>query len=443
MLGRKPEMKHRRYRCQVCGKEDRKGRLIGHVLKYHIPMDRVPFSCSLCNFRCTDKKTLVNHLNSYQRHKDEVLRSGVTNLASVLNRAENPVNAEAMILPVLLGTDLPDLDFGDIDSSIFDPQDPEVPVLPDWLATSDMPTPPGQLHTPNQNSNRGFLSVQKSLTLPAVISTPVNAVKSPFLMKPQNCASSATVVASTQSTLSLASWTQGFAASATSSQHITPPVLTFDTQLSLPACNKLPSNYVTASSTTSILPSFVQSTTLLPTLPNLAQAPAVIEPATFPQNSTPDHRITVSSAKNTPLQDEAVYVLSDLLDGSYTSDPLFQEGRRLGSSPPKEKPTTSCSTSSQTVKTPPSDDKLNNILMAIHSNGRELHAVNRNLRSVLEELRNIHGAFASLERTCARRNNYDRPPPLPARSRSPNNRKHNSSAEKENMKSVVKKVKRN
>jgi hypothetical protein len=93
MLGRKPEMKHRRYRCQVSGKEDRKGRLIGHVLKNHIPMDRVPFSCSLCYFRCTDKKTLVNHLNSYQMHKDEVLRSGVTNLASVLNRAENPVNA--------------------------------------------------------------------------------------------------------------------------------------------------------------------------------------------------------------------------------------------------------------------------------------------------------------------------------------------------------------
>jgi hypothetical protein len=166
-----------------------------------------------------------------------------------------------------------------------------------------------------RGTNRGFLSVQNSLTPPAVISTPVNAVRnahSPFLMKPQKCASSATVVASTKATLPLASWTQRFAASATFSQHITPPVMTFDTQLSIPACNKLPSNYVTASSTTFILPSCVSRTTMLPTLPNLAQTPAAIEPTTFPQNSTLDHRITVSSAKNTTLQDEAVYVLSDL-----------------------------------------------------------------------------------------------------------------------------------
>ena len=141
MLGRRSDLKHRRYKWQVCGKEDRKGRLIDQVLKYHVPMDRVPFSCSLCNFRCTDKKTLVSHLNNYQRHKEEVLRSGITDTSSVLSRAENPINVELMIHLVESRNEVPDLEFGDFDPTIFEQQDQEEPVLPDWLAVSDIQPP--------------------------------------------------------------------------------------------------------------------------------------------------------------------------------------------------------------------------------------------------------------------------------------------------------------
>ncbi|KAH3867911.1 hypothetical protein DPMN_031048 [Dreissena polymorpha] len=49
----------RRYRCKKCGKTNRKGRLIGHILKHHVPMDQAPFSCGLCNFRCTEVADLT------------------------------------------------------------------------------------------------------------------------------------------------------------------------------------------------------------------------------------------------------------------------------------------------------------------------------------------------------------------------------------------------
>ena len=100
MLAKKTVEKHRRYKCKLCGKEDRKGRILDHVLKYHIPMDRVPFSCSLCNFRCMDKATLIGHINQYQRHREEAAKLGVSNLSQVLNRSSNPIDASTLICAV-------------------------------------------------------------------------------------------------------------------------------------------------------------------------------------------------------------------------------------------------------------------------------------------------------------------------------------------------------
>ncbi|KAH3786980.1 hypothetical protein DPMN_165099 [Dreissena polymorpha] len=60
--------KRKSWRCKNCSKKDRKGRLMGHILKHHVVFDRVPFSCNLCSFRCNDKNTLVDHLKNYKRH---------------------------------------------------------------------------------------------------------------------------------------------------------------------------------------------------------------------------------------------------------------------------------------------------------------------------------------------------------------------------------------
>ena len=61
--------KGRAYRCKRCGKVDRKGRLMGDVLKDHVPIDRVPFYCAYFSFRCQEKSTLLDHMKNYKRHR--------------------------------------------------------------------------------------------------------------------------------------------------------------------------------------------------------------------------------------------------------------------------------------------------------------------------------------------------------------------------------------
>ncbi|XP_060551564.1 uncharacterized protein LOC132713111 [Ruditapes philippinarum] len=80
----------RAYKCVRCGKVDRKGRMVSHVLKHHVPFDRVPYSCSFCSFRCTDKKSLLDHIKKYSRHRDEETRFGQPDYSKILKMAENP-----------------------------------------------------------------------------------------------------------------------------------------------------------------------------------------------------------------------------------------------------------------------------------------------------------------------------------------------------------------
>ncbi len=133
------------YQCLGCSKTDRKGRLIAHILKCHVPMDQVPFSCSLCNFRCQDPVDLTNHLTYYKRHRDEAAkRGGKVDLARVLKRSEKPVDVTRFLRAATSGRGD---DSGDEDGTIFEEQE-EAPVLPSWLAAAcpvartSMVTPP-------------------------------------------------------------------------------------------------------------------------------------------------------------------------------------------------------------------------------------------------------------------------------------------------------------
>ena len=63
-------------------------------------MDRIPYVCSLCNFRCTDKATLLNHVTQYQRHRTEVLRLGITDQSTVLQKSQNPIDPHTFMYAV-------------------------------------------------------------------------------------------------------------------------------------------------------------------------------------------------------------------------------------------------------------------------------------------------------------------------------------------------------
>ena len=45
-----------------------KVRMEAHIYKKHVAPSRVPFRCTLCQFRCTDKETLHYHVKHYAPH---------------------------------------------------------------------------------------------------------------------------------------------------------------------------------------------------------------------------------------------------------------------------------------------------------------------------------------------------------------------------------------
>ena len=140
---------HHRYKCKVCGKVDRRGRTVAHILKKHVSLDRVPYSCSLCNFRCTEKKDLHGHLERYARHVEEMSRTGITDLTQVLNQSPNPIQVEELMVD--LDTEKTTTTTTE-DTSIFESQENLDPVLPSWLTdfvSEKIPTPTRVIHIPS------------------------------------------------------------------------------------------------------------------------------------------------------------------------------------------------------------------------------------------------------------------------------------------------------
>lgn len=86
------------YRCLVCKRVDRRARLIGHVLKNHISLDRAPFGCRMCNFRCTEKEDLASHVEYYARHKEEAKRIGGNRSKALLTQSTNPIHPHTLIV---------------------------------------------------------------------------------------------------------------------------------------------------------------------------------------------------------------------------------------------------------------------------------------------------------------------------------------------------------
>lgn len=82
------------YVCRICLAEgssvvDRKGRMISHIMKQHIPLDEVPFYCSLCLFRATDQKSLMAHVQNYSRHVKLARDLGITTDHSIYLHASS------------------------------------------------------------------------------------------------------------------------------------------------------------------------------------------------------------------------------------------------------------------------------------------------------------------------------------------------------------------
>ena len=61
-------------RCNTCLADENKvvilekGRMEAHIYKEHVAPARVPFRCTVCQFRCQDKRTLQDHVTNYKPH---------------------------------------------------------------------------------------------------------------------------------------------------------------------------------------------------------------------------------------------------------------------------------------------------------------------------------------------------------------------------------------
>ena len=451
MLAKKTAEKHRRYKCKLCGKEDRKGRILGHVLKYHIPMDRVPFSCSLCNFRCTDKATLVGHINQYQRHREEAAKLGVSNLSQILNRSSNPIDASTLISAV--DSSYPTVDLDGLDLSIFEAQEPVEPTLPDWLEGFELPcvsTAETQVPTVPESWGSTTMSVLPKgpvKTTPLLLGSPLNFGNSLQRHSSNICVPAITCATpfSTKPRMPAMPATTSLAALETPQLGV-PSMPQFQSPIEGPASVLHPQGTVACQKDLN------------------PKASVTASLATVPARATSTPSVVPSSAA-TPLQDERYLVFDSPLDQSYVSDPLYLEGQTV-----EQRLTIGSKNNSQTVEktapvmppircsSPPAhrdsqagaqdrqEKLLSDILRAIESNGKELHGVNRNMRAIRDDIFGLQRAILSLERTCARA--FARPSPVSAprrRSRTPvfqpNTSRKRSSSGKDNVKSVVKKVK--
>ncbi|KAH3715251.1 hypothetical protein DPMN_057957 [Dreissena polymorpha] len=128
--------KHRRvqYRCNRCQKTDRKGRLMAHIFKHHVPFDEAHFSCSLCSFRCQTQQHLIDHITKYAPHVKEAKARGVTDLRRYLIRSENPYTVSEADIKRLGDSSLEQY-IEETDEGWFDVQE-DTPLLPDWLSGS-------------------------------------------------------------------------------------------------------------------------------------------------------------------------------------------------------------------------------------------------------------------------------------------------------------------
>ena len=69
---------------------DIKCRVEDHVMKMHLALEKVPFYCKLCLFRCQRKDQLVTHVTKYKRHVDMAAKSNIIDHSPCLVQNAKP-----------------------------------------------------------------------------------------------------------------------------------------------------------------------------------------------------------------------------------------------------------------------------------------------------------------------------------------------------------------
>lgn len=71
VLSRELLKRGRAYRCLLRHKQvGEKRYIISHIYKYHVPLDAIPYYCSLCHFQTDDEDKLDDHVKNYAKHRE-------------------------------------------------------------------------------------------------------------------------------------------------------------------------------------------------------------------------------------------------------------------------------------------------------------------------------------------------------------------------------------
>ena len=115
--------------CQNQGKKyhEARYRVVGHILKHHLPLDRAPFYCTLCMFRSLTKDQLVKHVAQYKRHVKLAADMGILDHSRFLveNQDYNTIQEN--------------VDFKTMEQNV-QPEDPLTPQVTNQRQTSPIST---------------------------------------------------------------------------------------------------------------------------------------------------------------------------------------------------------------------------------------------------------------------------------------------------------------
>ena len=98
----KAKHRSRAYQCVACHFQkgerwvDEIGNLEDHIIRTHIPPERIPFFCQLCKFKCLRQEQLVRHVTHYARHVSMAAGRGIIDHGPYSCRSQNPYQVTEM-----------------------------------------------------------------------------------------------------------------------------------------------------------------------------------------------------------------------------------------------------------------------------------------------------------------------------------------------------------
>ena len=302
--------------CEAQGKTyvEVRYRIIAHVYKHHLALDKAPFYCTLCLMRCTTKSALVNHVTKYSRHRLSLTQLGQVDSKRFL--VENP--RPAILVP---GTDFRELT-DEESSKLVPPKCPDTPLSSTGsLSCSSLPYQTNPVSSLQANDG-GLINVQVTPEMLSQLLSSKSTSTTQSICQPSK--ENDFIAYSPAPSTNVPTYIPTPIASSTSFQTIQVPQLS-----TFPSCHAKTSTVTSA--TFQLLPSSQQQPPALTSThiePNLLPSPCQV--AQYSSAVAPAEKSTL----NTPVMGSTFNILNQLIDDTPSElDYEFDDDLVVGNTP--------------------------------------------------------------------------------------------------------------